>query len=115
MLPEKEVPLIYFSDEQFILRTQQQIQKDFAKLDLFFPEHFLITPWSRDEIEMEIEQQIKHLMEQGERRLLQLLYTIDIAEDRFLKLTQEPNLLQILSQEILQRQAYKVYLRQKFQ
>ena len=53
-------------------------------------------------------------MKQGETRLLQLLYTIDLAEKEFLHITTNPNFVQLLSEKILFREAYKVFLRTKF-
>ena len=34
----------YFDNAAFVLKTQQQIAKDFAKFNLFFPEKFEETP-----------------------------------------------------------------------
>jgi hypothetical protein len=53
-------------------------------------------------------------MQEGETRLLQLLYTIDFPEKEFLSLTTQADFLAQLSQRILFREAYKVYLRKKF-
>jgi hypothetical protein len=53
-------------------------------------------------------------MQEGETRLLQLLYTIDLPEKEFLSLTTQADFLALLSQRILFREAYKVYLRKKF-
>jgi hypothetical protein len=53
-------------------------------------------------------------MKEGETRLLQLLYTIDLSEKEFLSLTTEPDFLKLLSEKILFREAYKVFLRAKF-
>lgn len=65
-------------------------------------------------IEANIAQQLVELMKEGETRLLQLLYTIDLPENEFLHLTKEPDFLRLISQRILLREAYKVFLRRKF-
>ncbi len=104
----------YFNNEVFVLKTQQQIIKDFAKFNLFFSDSFEIDPFSKEEIEIQIADQLADIMKQGETRLMQLLYTIDVAEKDFLHLTTQPNFLQELSHKILYREAYKVYLRMKF-
>ncbi|MEY3237768.1 MAG: hypothetical protein RI883_1869 [Bacteroidota bacterium] len=104
----------YFNNEAFVLKTQQQISKDFAKFNLFFSDLFEIDPFSKEEIEIQIADQLADIMKQGETRLMQLLYTIDVAEKDFLQLTTQPNFLQELSHKILYREAYKVYLRMKF-
>ena len=104
----------YFDNQQFVLKTQQQIAKDFAKFNLLFSDSFEIEPISKDEIERLIGQLLVDLMKQGETRLLQLLYTIDLSEKEFLHITTDPNFIQLLSEKILFREAYKVFLRTKF-
>lgn len=105
---------IAFNEEQFVLSTQRQIAKDFAKFNLFFEEMFESDPLSLDEILHLVQQNVASLMEEGETRLLQLLYTIDIPEKEFLKLITEPTFLQELSLQIIKREAYKVFLRKSF-
>lgn len=104
----------FFDNQQFVLKTQQQIAKDFAKFNLLFSDSFEIEPISKDEIERLIGQLLVDLMKQGETRLLQLLYTIDLSEKEFLHITTDPNFIQLLSEKILFREAYKVFLRTKF-
>lgn len=104
----------YFDNQQFVLKTQQQIAKDFAKFNLYFSDSFETEPISKDEIERLIGQLLVDLMKQGETRLLQLLYTIDLSEKEFLHITTDPNFIQLLSEKILFREAYKVFLRTKF-
>jgi hypothetical protein len=53
-------------------------------------------------------------MTEGETRLLQLLYTIDLTEKEFLSITMDRDFLKLLSEKILFREAYKVFLRDKF-
>lgn len=104
----------YFNNESFVLKTQQQIAKDFAKFNLFFEESFEIESHSKEEIEQLIAPLIVDLMKQGETRLLQLLYTIDLSEKEFLHITTDPNFILLLSEKILFREAYKIFLRAKF-
>jgi hypothetical protein len=105
---------VYFDNHEFVLKTQQQIAKDFAKFNLFFLNSFEIEPISKEEIEHLIAQLLVDLMKQGETRLLQLLYTIDLSEKEFLHITTDPNFIQLLAEKILFREAYKVFLRTKF-
>lgn len=104
----------YFDNETFVIKTQQQIAKDFAKFNLFFSESFETVPFTKDEIELLIGQHVVDLMKEGETRLLQLLYTIDLSEKQFLHLTTQPDFIQELSKKILFREAYKIFLRSKF-
>ena len=101
-------------NEEFILKTQQQINKDFAKFNLEFRESFNLEPWTKEKIEVAIEENLVIIIKMGETKLMQLLYTIDIPEQTFLSLTQEKDFIQLLSQAILKREAMKVFFRSKF-
>ena len=106
--------LSYFDNEDFVLKTQEQIAKDFAKFNLFFSENFETNALTKEEIEQQIGPLIIDLMREGETRLLQLLYTIDLSEKEFLAITTDPDFIQKLSEKILFREAYKVFLRKTF-
>ena len=103
-----------FSNQHFVLKTQRQIANDFAKFNLLFPDNFESELHSQPIIEELIAERIAEIMKEGETRLLQLLYTIDLSEKEFLSITTEPNFLKLLSEKILMREAYKVFLREKF-
>jgi hypothetical protein len=105
---------IYFDNSGFVLKTQHQILKDFASYRLFFNERFSQESLSKDEIVDAISEQLGVIILEGETRLMQLLYTIDLPEQEFLSLTTENNFLRLLSEKILFREAYKVYLRMQF-
>ena len=96
------------------LRTYDQLNAYFANFNLFFSNSFEIEPLLKEEIERLIAQLLVDIMKQGETRLLQLLYTIDLSEKEFLHITSDPNFVQLLSEKILFREAYKVFLRAKF-
>lgn len=104
----------YFNYDSFVLKTQQQISKDFAQFHLFFDEKFETEVLTKANIEQLIKERLAELIQEGESRLLQLLYTIDLSEKEFLTLTTNPNFLQQLSEKILYREAYKVFLRSKY-
>jgi hypothetical protein len=104
----------YFKNDSFVLKTQQQISKDFAQFHLFFDDKFENEALTKVTIEQLITERLVELIKEGESRLLQLLYTIDLPEKDFLTLTMNPNFLQLLSEKILYREAYKVFLRAKF-
>jgi hypothetical protein len=106
------IPL--FETASFVLKTQQQISKDFAKFNLIFPANFEEVAYAKPEIEQLISEQLVDLMKEGETRLLQLLYTIDLSEKEFLSITTNANFLPLLSEKILYREAYKIFLRAKF-
>ena len=104
----------YFSNEAFVLKTQQQIEKDFAKFSLYLPEYFVLEPLDKLAIELLIQEKIAEVMKYGETQLMQLLYTIDIPESDFLHLITAPNFIKNISEMILKREALKVFFRQKY-
>ncbi len=106
--------LPYLQNESFVIETQQQIIKDFAKFNLYLPDRFNQLPHSQDEIVYQINVLLNDFLPQGERRLLQLIYTIDIPEKEFLQLTRRENFMIELSHKILYREAMKVFLRKHF-
>lgn len=111
----KEEDLIaYFDRGSFVLKTQQQIEKDFAKYGIDFPQTFVNTPLSKIEIESILQEKVTSIMKFGETNLLQLLYTIDIPEKDFLNLIQSPDFLPMIASMILKREAMKVYFREKY-
>ena len=102
---------VYFKNSGFVLKTQHQLIKDFGAFRLFFDERFGLEPLKKEDILLAIGEKLGEIMVGGETRLIQLLYTIDISENDFLALTTEPDFLDKLSEKILFREAYKVYLR----
>lgn len=113
LLPRADLDL-YFNDGQFALDTQKQLAKDFAQFHLYFEDSFTSEPLHLQRIQATIAELLIELMKEGETRLLQLLYTIDLPEKEFLQLTTEPDFLHLISERILLREAYKVFLRRKF-
>ena len=109
-----ETLISQFSNADFVLKTQQQIHKDFAKFNLEFPEFFVFDALDATRIEELIQEKLTEIIKTGETKLLQLMYTIDIPEEQFLKLITQPDFLISLSKAILKREALKVYLRSKF-
>jgi hypothetical protein len=108
----KLLPLL--NNEQFVINTQKQIAKDFAKINLLFPTSFEEIRYSKDEIEELIRHFLCELIKEGEPRLLQLLYIIDLPENEILSIRGESDFLNQLSEKILYREAYKIFLRQKY-
>lgn len=105
---------LQLQNKEFVLKTQHQISKDFAQFHLLFDEEFESEALTKSTLEQLISERIAELMKEGETRLLQLLYTIDLPEKEFLSITTDPNFLQLLSEKILFREAYKVFLRSRF-
>lgn len=95
-----------FKIDSFVQKTIEQLNKDLALAGLDW--QFQLT--DKSEIPQIIEglnQKFRELSVSQNQALNQLLYTIDLPEDLF---TSDENLAEL----ILRREAYKVYLREKF-
>jgi hypothetical protein len=114
LIQESQLESVWLADTEFLLKTQQQLSKDFEKCGFSFPRTFQTELASIDDIKSLIESRVLDIMEQGERSLLQLLYTVDLPEKKFLQLTTQDNFLPTLSHKILLREAMKVWLRQHY-
>lgn len=103
-----------FLDPEFILKTQRQIVKDFYSSGIRFGAEFEIEALSYLEIIDKVGEQLSELMTSGEQPTLQLLYQIDIPQSDFLALTTDPEFISKMSELIIKREAYKVYLRARY-
>lgn len=111
---EKRQVLEQFRIPDFVLKTQQQIHKDFSVQGLTVNGILLEKELSYDEIFILVTEALSDVMRLGERQLLQLNYQIDIPQSQFLRAITDENPIQELSALIIRREAYKVYLRTKF-
>lgn len=105
---------VYFDNSGFVLKTQQQLIKDFGAFRLFFDDRFAQEALSKEVILGAIVEKLSEIMKEGETQLMQLMYTIDIPEGEFLAATTQTDFLNQISEKILFREAYKVYLRMRF-
>ncbi len=101
-------------DMEFLRQTQIQIVKDFCKVNSSFNDGFKDEVRSLSELELQVTEQLSKQLELGQRETLQLLYTIDFPEQKFLEIVQRPDFLVELSQQIIYREAYKVWLRKNY-
>lgn len=113
-LLSKEDLKVQFTVPDFVIKTQQQIAKDFAIISYRFDDSFVEEERSYEDILDVVTSQVIEIMKLGETTLLQLLYQIDIPQSLFLDATTKPDFASIISEMIIQREAYKVFLREKF-
>ncbi|MDX2362580.1 MAG: hypothetical protein QNK23_17360 [Crocinitomicaceae bacterium] len=104
----------HFHSDDFVLKTQRQIVKDFYVSGVSFGAEFEISTLSFETICDVVGEKIEEVMQFGETQFLQLLYQIDIPQGDFLNLTTDPNFISKMSNLIVRREAYKVYLRSQF-
>lgn len=96
---------VEFSQLDFVLKTQQQIAKDFASCGVRFPLDFLEKTFSTNEILEQVQMALKNVSS-----MEQLLYRIDVPEELF----EHSVDFELLSEIVLRREAYKVWLRSQF-
>lgn len=98
----------------FVLKTQQQIHKDFSMQGLEISDELNDSELTYDGIHSIVSSGLEGVMRQGESILLQLNYQIDIPQQQFLDAITSENPITQLAELIIRREAYKVYLRTKF-
>lgn len=103
-----------FQDDNALLLLQKQIAKDFAVSQVDFPESFSLEVFSLDNLQAIVQEKLVQIMAKGERQTLQLLYTIDLPEKKFLSILQNEDVAKSLCYLILEREAQKIYFRLKF-
>lgn len=113
LLPIKELR-IQLQAADFVLKTQQQIAKDFALSGIYFSEEFTTKEFPINSIISELQSNLAEILKRSERELLQLMYQIDLPQDLFIDALGREDTIEQLSELILRREAYKVYLRGKF-
>lgn len=99
---------------EFVLKTQRQIIKDFGTAGIDFPTDFQSIPFPIDQLLTEISIRLKELNSNSTNAFSQLLYQIDLPESILSELSLTDNLYSNLAEVILKREAYKVFLRNKY-
>ena len=110
----KDQLLTQFESSDFVLKTQLQIAKDFNQFSIDFPEAFVSKTWLLGDLLLIIEEKLTELIKLGEQTLFNYLYQVDVPEKQFILLLNDPLFLSKLSEIILHREAYKIYLRSKY-
>lgn len=100
--------------EDFVLKTQRQLIKDFASANVLFPDNFNSQPYEVNQLIIEISERLKSIERSSASALSQLLYRIDIPESALPDLMHSDDFHTNLAQLVLRREAYKVFLRSKF-
>lgn len=105
---------LQFQSNDFVLKTQRQIIKDFYTSGVTFDAEFESSTLLFETICDVVGEKVSEVMTFGETQFLQLLYQIDIPQGDFLTLTTDPEFISKMSELIVRREAYKVYLRSQF-
>lgn len=100
--------------EDFVIKTQRQIAKDFGTAGIDFPSDFLSIPMAVDQLIREISTRLKNLQSSSSTSFSQLLYQIDLPESILPDLARSHDFFGGLAETVLKREAYKVFLKNKF-
>ena len=95
-------------------KTKKQLAKDFATLGIHFSVEFMEQNQSFESVITTIAIKLNEAIQMGQALFLQLIYTLDVDESLFLNALGKENALHELSELILRREAYKVFLRERF-
>ena len=102
------------SQIDFVLKTQQQIIKDFGTAGINFPEGFRINALPFEQLLSAIPIRLKELNTSNSSVFSQLLYQIDLPENILPTLHETDDFYTNLAEVVLKREAYKVFLRSKY-
>jgi hypothetical protein len=118
MLPEKIDNEIQanFLLENFRLKTQQQISKDFGVHGFNFSPSFSEEAYSLEALVDTVSEAMMYLIEKQSTSWHPLLYTMDIPEQTYLKLatSNDYNWMEQFTCIVIRREALKVFLREKY-
>lgn len=118
MLPEKNNSELEarFDHEQFRLKTQLQIAKDFGVHGFDFAPEFSQVAYSIEALVDTLAEALMYMIEKQSSRWHPLLYTMDVSEQTYLQLatSNNPNWLAEFTWIVLRREALKVFFREKY-
>lgn len=106
----------HFNSEQFRLKTQRQIAKDFEVHGFSFDPLFCEQVAEIPRLTEQVTDALMYMVEKKASSWQALLYTIDIPEKKYIQYatSQDGNWMHQFAWEIIRREAQKVFFREKF-
>jgi len=118
MLPEKNNTELEarFSHEQFRLKTQLQLAKDFGMHGFDFAPNFIEEALSIEVLVETVLEALVYMIEKKASSWHPLLYTMDVSEQTYLQLatSNQPTWMEDFTWIVLRREALKVFFREKY-
>lgn len=118
MLPERNNSELEerFDHEQFRLKTQLQLAKDFGVHGFEFTPEFSENAYSIERLVDKVTEALMYMIEKQASSWHPLLYTMDVSEQTYLQLatSNEPNWMEDFTWVVLRREALKVFFREKY-
>lgn len=106
---------VYFSSETFVLKTQQQIARDFARHGFDFEEDFMKFAYDIGRLRLRLCEMLSMIIEKHSGKWMALIYTLDIPEKQYniFFSTIGKNWIPDFAEIVLKREAQKVFFREK--
>lgn len=103
-----------FDSADFVLKTQQQIAKDFGQHGFEFSPSFSTDVFEIDFLKVTVQEMLKEIIETSPSKWLPLMYTIDISEQKYVQFfsSTTPEWLNEFTDILIKREAQKVFFRQ---
>lgn len=103
-----------FDSADFVLKTQQQIAKDFGQHGFEFSPAFTNEVFEINSLKINVQEMLKEIIEKSPSKWLPLMYTIDISEQKYVQFfsATTPEWLNEFTDILIKREAQKVFFRQ---
>ena len=110
------LPEFRFDSSDFVLRTQQQIAKDFAQHGFVLGAEFVTVPFPVEHLTEIVRNTLSEIVERHASKWMPLMYTLDISEHsyRHFFTRASTDWLPEFTWIVIRREAQKVFLRDKF-
>lgn len=104
-----------FSSADFVLKTQQQIAKDFGNHGFEFESDFVVLPYETDLLKETVQEMLSDIVEKHASKWLPLMYSLDISEKNYVRFFENAtrDWLSDFAFAVIRREAQKVFFRQK--
>ncbi|MDD2982636.1 MAG: hypothetical protein PHQ74_04550 [Crocinitomicaceae bacterium] len=104
------------SNQDFVLKTQRQISKDFNQHGFEFEPQFDTQCYEIGNLRVAVQEMLLEVMEKQPSKWMPLMYTIDIPEKQYLKFVSDRTVDWIIDFTflVIKREAQKVFFRESF-
>ena len=104
------------SNQDFVLKTQQQISKDFNQHGFEFEPKFDSEAYEIGKLRIAVQEMLLEVIEKQANKWMPLMYTIDIPEKQYVKFVSDrtSNWIIDFAFLVIKREAQKVFFRESF-
>ncbi len=104
------------SNQAFVLKTQQQISKDFNQHGFEFETEFETTCYEIGKLRKRVQEMLTNIMEKYPNKWMPLMYTLDIPEKQYIRFFSglTSDWVVDFAFLIIKREAQKVFFRENF-